>query len=241
MGINFIKRISISLILIILIFSCGNDEDIVSPKPEMGTVADSEGNAYITVKIGDQWWMAEDLRSSKFSNGNSVKYINELDTSEWANTKFPAYSKGIVGNLYNFYTVGSLDNIAPEGWHIATEADWQMLELYLGMSSDEVNKVNWRGSNEGDKLKQDYQFRSWKNFTNVWGTNQSGFAAMPCGCRLFDGRNCFPNTAEQGFWWTSTTSENEAWFRSLDYKKSKIFRYYAQKNYGYAIRCVKNM
>ncbi len=240
MQIYYIRKISIAFLLMIFFLSCGSEEEISKPKPEMSTVNDNEGNKYTTVKIGSQWWMAEDLKATKFRNGSSIKLLNEQDTSEWAITKLPAYTKGLIGNLYNFYSVSSLENIAPEGWHVASEEDWQKLETHLGMSNEDVLKVNWRGVNEGDKLKQDYQLRSWKNFTNVWGTNESGFAALPCGCRLFDGRNCLPNTSEQGFWWTSTSTENEAWFRNLDYKKSKIFRYFVSKNYGYAIRCVKD-
>lgn len=240
MHIYFFKKVAFSLLMITMIVACGAEEDVTKPKPEMGLVQDKEGHEYTTVKIGDQWWMAEDLKATKFRDGVDVKQITDLDTSEWANTTQPAFTKGQAGNLYNFYAISSTANIAPEGWHVATEADWQKLEIHLGMNSTDVTNVNWRGVDEGDKLKQDYQLRMWKNFTNVWGTNESGFAALPCGCRLFDGRNCFPNTAEQGFWWTSTTTENEAWFRNLDYKKSKILRYFASKNYGFAVRCVKD-
>ncbi len=234
------KKLFWFILYSLILASCGPEEEVVKPKPEMSSIVDIEGNTYATVKIGSQWWMAEDLRSTKYNNGKAVTFINELDTASWANTLMPAYSNGLHGKLYNFHTIRNTDNIAPEGWHVATEVDWQTLETHLGMDNDDINQVNWRGSDQGDKLKQDYQTRSWRNFANVWGTNDSGFAALPCGCRLFDGRNCLPNSAEQGFWWTATATENEAWFRNLDYKKSKIFRYFADMNYGYAIRCVKD-
>jgi uncharacterized protein (TIGR02145 family) len=225
---------------VFFLLGCDDKEDVVKVKPEMGTVSDNEGNNYMTVKIGNQWWMAEDLKSTKFRNGTPISFINELEVEKWSQSNTAAYTKGNISNLYNFYTVNSPENIAPEGWHVATDKDWQILESHLGMSNEEVIDINWRGIGVGDKLKQDYQLKSWTNFSNIWGTNESGFAALPCSCRLFDGRLCFPNSKEQGFWWTATTIDNEAYFRNLDYKKSEIFRYATNPKYGFAIRCVKD-
>lgn len=227
-------------ILLIFFNGCSSEDDNKPLEFETGTVVDIEGNTYKTVKIGSQWWMQEDLKTTKFQNGLSVQHITDLDINEWASSTTPAYTVGKAGNLYNFYTVANIDKIAPAGWHVPTDEEWKKLEAELGMSNEEISKTSWRGKNEGDKLKQDYQLRAWKNFTNVWGTNESGFTALPCGCRLFDGRSCFPNTAEQGFWWTATSSENDAWFRNLDYKSSQIFRYVVNQKYGFAIRCVKD-
>lgn len=230
-----------SVVILTFLFSgCDNEEENKPVVFETGNVIDSEGNNYKTVKIGSQWWMQEDLKSTKFRNGISIQQVSDLDVSEWAMKTSPAFTIGKVGNLYNFYSIAGLDNIAPEGWHVPSDEEWKILESELGMSNDELSKTSWRGTNEGDKLKEDYQLRMWKNFTKVWGTNESGFAALPCGCRLFDGRSCFPNTSEQGFWWSATSTENEAWFRNLDYKNSQIFRYVADQKYGFAIRCVKD-
>ncbi len=237
---NFKSGLIYMALISIIFFSGCNPDDIVEKKFEIGTVIDLENNIYKTVKIGDQVWMQDDLIATKFRNGENIKLIS--DENEWQNATFPAYTVGKTGLLYNFYAVKSSANIAPIGWHVASDAEWQKMESTLGMNQSELGKNKWRGVNVGDKLKEDYQVvpATWTNFDNVWGTNDSGFKALACGCRVLDGRFCEPSNREQGFWWTSTQTENEAWYRNLDYKRTEVFRYFAHQNYGFAIRCVKD-
>ncbi len=222
------------------IMSCGNDNEFQKPISifETSTVEDKQGNTYKTIKIGNQWWMQEDLNSTEFAGGKAILKVTE--PSVWINTTVPAYMVGPSCNLYNYASVEKAEDIVPDGWHVATDDDFKKLEMELGMSVDEANKNLWRGQNIATKLKEDYQKGAWNYHKDVWGDNESGFTALPCGCILFDGRLCEPNNLSQGYWWTSTKSENEAWFRYLDYKSNEIFRYVASKNYGMAIRCVKN-
>ncbi len=228
------------LIIVVLFFDSCIEKDTPPVVFMTSTVSDAEGNIYKTVKIGDQWWMQEDLKVTKFQNGTPIQLYNGFDKDNWSTTNKPGYSIGPTGFLYNFFAVNDVAKIAPVGWHVATDEEWQKMESYLGMQQVELRKVNWRGTNEGDKLKQSYQEADWVFYKDVWGTNESGFQALPCGCRLFDGRSCDPANQKQGFWWTATPSEKEAWYRNLDYKNSQIFRYFVDQNYGFAVRCVKD-
>ena len=232
------------LVFIFFIFQGCDDNGDDKPVPVTGTVTDRDGNTYVTVKIGNQWWMAEDLRVTTFASSDAIPQIT--DNEEWANTSQPAfcvYNNGAMGNglLYNFYVIGSGQEIAPAGWHVPADEDWKALEEYLGMDANELDKNNWRGTDEGDQLKAESTSTSgWASYENVWGNNSTGFSAAGGSCRVFSGEWGFPQTGHTGFWWTSTSSDGYGWYRYLDYKKSGIFRYAGHPNYGFSIRCVKN-
>ncbi len=230
-----------------LLFACSCHKHKEPPPPlETGTVTDLEGHVYHTIKIGNQWWMSENLKSTKYRDSSSIRKI-QTDTSEWNNDTTGAYCKyddnpNSPGLLYNWYAVNNSKKIAPAGWHIPTDDKWKELEKYLGMNQSEADKTNFRGTFEGDKLKEKGP-ENWNLYGDVWATNESGFSALAGNCRLFDGEWGFPyDLASTGFWWTSTdhTADNEAWYRYLDYKKSNVFRYHGSKTYGFSIRCVKD-
>lgn len=208
---------------------------------ETGTVTDIDGNNYKTVKIGNQWWMAENLAVTHFSDSTDIALIDitSMD-STWANSLNPAYSSindGQYGFLYNYAVVESEKNIAPEGWHVATDEDWKMLEREIGMSAIESNALGWRGETEANKLTARYSY-GWPDGSPLFGTDEFGFNAKPGGCRIFNGEtNIQGNTA---FWWTSNSEGNEAWYRYIDANQTRIFRQHTYKGYGMSIRCVKN-
>lgn len=226
----------------IILSSCKKEKEENLTAIETGFVIDIDGNKYATVKIGNKWWMAENLKVKKFRNGKSIQQI--FDPSKW-NVNQPAFclfqnSDKASGLLYNGYTICDTSNLAPEGWHVATEQDWKDLEAQQGMPGTEIEKLNWRGSSEGDMLKVAAPF-DWTRFGSVWGNNKSGFNALSGGCILSNGHWSNPGLNATGFWWSSTqTSEGKLWFRHLDYKKSGIFRFYESKNYGMSVRCVKD-
>lgn len=240
--IGFFFLLSLQLFFIT---SC-KKKDTTLPIQETSTVTDIDGNVYRTVKIGSQWWMAENLKVSKYNDGNLInKY--QADTL-WNKDTVGAYcvydnSSVAPGLLYNWFAVNNAKKIAPIGWHIPSDEEWKILEQYLGMSQTETDKVNFRGSNEGDKLKKE-GLGFWYQYPNVWATNTSGFSALGGACRMFNG--IFGGTKEglqyTGFWWSSTNhlNNNQAWYRYLDYKKSNVFRHYGEKTYGFSIRCVKD-
>jgi uncharacterized protein (TIGR02145 family) len=235
------KLIYLSIIFIML--GCDDQKDIV-PIMETGSVVDIEGNNYTTVKIGNQWWMTENLKVKRFSNGELISELR--DNEAWSNAIAPGYCSfnnngSSTGLLYNFHTIESDKNIAPYGWHVPTDEDWKILEEYLGMSVSELDETNWRGTDQGDQLKiETTGTTGWVEFEDVWGTNTTGFSALGSSCRVFNGEWGIPPLRHSEFWWTSTKSNGYGWFRSLDYKKSGIFRYNTEPNYGFSIRCVKN-
>lgn len=220
--------------------SCDDEEpEIVLEK---GTVMDHEGNEYATVKIGDQWWMAEDLRTTSFQSGENIPFI-EAD-EDWANTAEPAYTiyeNNVLapGALYNFHVITSAEEIAPEGWHIPTDEEWKALEAHLGMEASELDALNWRGTDEGDRLKVEAT-EGWTFYEGVWATNETGFSAFGGSSRFYRGPFGVPGLKGSGFWWTATPKDEKGWYRYLDYKKSGIFRYFGHPNYGFSIRCVKD-
>lgn len=229
------------LVLIITILSGCGDETVTTPTREVGTMTDIDGTIYPTIKIGNQWWMQENLKVTRFRNG--VEIHNASEKLDWIKTHaaYCVYENNIAtpGLLYNFYAISDQNNIAPNGWHIPTDEEWKELEVYLGMHPDVADKVNFRGLDEGNKLKIEAPI-GWSEFKSIYGTNESGFKALAGSCRLFNGVFGVPGLSATGFWWTASTHKDEGWYRYLDYKKSNIFRYYGSKNYGFSIRCVKD-
>ncbi len=208
---------------------------------ETSTVTDVDGNIYKTVKIGSQWWMAENLKVTRFNDGGPLEYYSVIDVdSLWANATVASYTffaDSLLGKLYNFQVVESTQNIAPEGWHVPTDEDWKILEREIGMSMSESNALGWRGTNEANKLVMKYS-QGWPSGAALFGTDEYGFAAKAGGCRLFNGQwNYQGNLA---FWWTASTNGNEGWYRYIDANQTRIFRQHTYKGYGMSIRCVKN-
>lgn len=253
-----IYSIFITIVLFANIFaisSCKKEE--TKPAIQTGTLTDIDGNVYKTVKIGNKWWMTENLKTTRYRNGDSIVFVgeqnNKLDSAIWNNTDSGAYcildnssttsqnyQGKMFGFLYNGFVVEDARNIAPAGWHIPTDAEWKELETALGMASADLDKMSWRGNNEGNKLKIQTGWNMPSDKFAVWGSNDSGFGATGSGCCLFNGIYGNPNTFSTGFWWSSTSHDNQLWYRHLDYNKSNVFRYYGSKNYGFSIRCVKD-
>jgi len=231
-----IYLLATSILLLVGLMSC-TKEEVATSTPEYGSMTDIQGNTYKTVKIGNQWWMAENLKVTVFNDKKPINAIAENKDSIWANTTKPAYCiyDTTLGALYNWKVI---DSIAPKGWHIPSDEEWKTLEKTLGMESAESEKTAWRGKEEADKLLTKYKAPT-ESKLDAFGTNESGFSALFAGCRLFSGGiNKEKNTA---FWWTSTPSVgNEAWYRYIDAKQKKIFRQHTYTNYGFSIRCIKD-
>ncbi|KAA3617097.1 MAG: hypothetical protein D8M58_04125 [Calditrichaeota bacterium] len=207
--------------------------------PKTETVTDIDGNVYKTVKIGDQWWMAENLKVTHYRNGDAIP--NVTDNTEWTNLTTGAncaYNNDngnieTYGLLYNWYAVDDSRNIAPEGWHIPTDEEWKKLEIHLGMSKSEANEIDWRGASVGGKLKETGTSH-WFS-PNTGATNESEFTALPGAYRPFF------HIGKIGYWWSSIASDSSnAWYRSLLYFRSDIRRNWLHKYFGFSIRCVKD-
>ena len=208
-----------------------------------GTVTDIDGNTYRTVKIGNQWWMAENLKVTLYRNGDPIP--NVTDAGTWAGLTTGAccsYDNDdtyveTYGFLYNWFAVDDSRIIAPEGWHVPTDEEWKELEMYLGMSQAEADAADWRGTDEGGKLKETGTTH-W-NAPNAGATNESGFFALPGGLRTLNGS--FNNIWHYAFFWSSTElNSSNAWFRYLINSSAQVYRYSDYKNDGFSVRCVKD-
>ena len=221
-------------------FTGCQDEETPVRVIETSTVTDVDGNVYKTVKIGNQWWMAENLAVTRFNDGTSIEFcsVTSLDTvwSSATEATYTSFNDGLSGFLYNYTVVESEKNIAPEGWHVPTDEDWKLLESEIGMTSSETESLGWRGTIEAEKLASQYS-EGWSSEI-LFGTDEFGFNAKPGGCRLFNGETNMQ--ADVAFWWTATTIGNEGWYRYIDANQTRIFRQHTYKGYGMSIRCVKN-
>jgi uncharacterized protein (TIGR02145 family) len=203
------------------------------------TVTDTDGNVYRCVTIGNQWWMAEDMIVTRYRNGDPIPNIK--DKSQWADLTAGAYcsfenSEDYVssyGRLYNAYVVEDSRGICPDGWHIPSDEEWIQLELFLGMSESEANRMTAsRGTNEGEKLKA----------ASFGGTDEVGFAAKGTGYRHPNGE--FRALDIDTDYWTSTTYDNngslESVLHGLVNTRSNIDRNYHDQKYGFCLRCIKS-
>ncbi len=224
------------LFAIFAFLGCSKDDSEDNNK-----VTDADGNVYRTVKIGDQLWMAENLRTSKYNDGKPIKRVinswGTLDTAAycWYGDDSAAYNLE-YGKLYNWHAVNT-GKLAPKGWHVATDADWKELELFLGMSVDDLDVLGWRGNNEGGKLKE-AGLVHWAT-PNEGAADSVDFKALPGGYRFMDNSsrdmnyNCY-------FWIGDAYSSSDSYYRILDNDGAQICRTHFHKSAGFSIRCVKD-
>jgi uncharacterized protein (TIGR02145 family) len=195
-------------------------------------VRDADGNNYNTVKIGNQIWMAENLKTTKYSDGTDIP--NVTDNTEWGNLSTGAYAwwdndeatyGDTYGALYNWYAVET-GNLCPSGWHVPTDEEWTTLTTYLG--GEEV---------AGGKLKE-AGTTHW-NAPNTGATNEAGFTAVPGGLRY--GNGLFNLIGSYGYWRSATESDtSNAWFRFMGFNRSQVLRNDANKESGCSVRCLRD-
>lgn len=201
----------------------------------MSTVTDIDGNVYQTVVIGEQEWMAENLRVTKLND--EIEIPLSIDEVEWIESTVPlrttyADNEGdatLLGRLYNWYAVNSR-RLAPEGWHVPTQADWDALMKYAG-GSDVA----------GGHLKEDGG--TW-NAPNTGADNILGFTAIGSGYRFtsIDGSS-FIGALDYCFFWAASVNsarQSEAEAEMLVYDDARFHRISSIRSMGYSVRCVKN-
>jgi uncharacterized protein (TIGR02145 family) len=211
------------------------------------TVTDIDGNVYKTIKIGNQWWMAENLKVTRYRNGDQIPNIES--GSEWSNLSTGAYCvfdnneshAETYGYLYNWYAVDDSRNIAPAGWHVPTDEDWKQLEIYLGMSRSEADASGYRGTNEGSKLAGNASL--WEDgdgdleINSEFGT--SGFSALPGGYRTSCG-NYYLLGYYAYFWSSTEATSTYARYRNLYFLYSNVYRWGDTKQTGFSVRCLRD-
>jgi uncharacterized protein (TIGR02145 family) len=220
---------------------------------DCGTLTDIDGNVYQAVKIGDQCWMAEDLKVGTYPNGDAIPYID--DNATWGvladNNTSDAYTvydddnnDGVVdianpdyGYLYS-YAAAIGDNwardnnanqgVCPDGWHLPSDAEWTELTDYLGGTSVAGGKLKETGTTH------------W-NSPNTGATNESGFSALPGGYRSYLNGAFGGVGSNVGYWWSATEySSYNAWTRGLYYATADVYRFNYYKSSGFSVRCLKD-
>ena len=200
-----------------------------------GLIEDVDGNFYNTVKIGTQVWMAENLRTTKYSNGDTIPY--GIDFNAWTNASTPfycwydndsmSYAK-LHGALYNFFTVADSNNrnVCPVGWHVPDTTEWNVLinnlgDVFIsGGKMKESGTVHWSSPNDG-------------------ATNESGFTGLPSGYRD-PGGGYFEIGDKIHFWPRTEANALNGYTRHLFYDNSHFDLNNEQKQFGFAVRCLKD-
>ncbi|HPG41094.1 MAG TPA: fibrobacter succinogenes major paralogous domain-containing protein [bacterium] len=221
---------------IILFISCSKEDDNpVTPKPEDKiTVTDIDGNLYSAVTIGSQVWTTCNLKVTHYRNGDPIPNVTEdmvwhnLHSGAYCNyNNDPTYSS-TYGRFYNWFAVTDSRGLAPQGWHVPTDEEWQTLITFLGGSED-----------GGGYLKQ--------TGTALWAApntgagNEFGFNALPAGYRTFQ----TGKTIQMGYlaiFWSATIAEWDyyAWQYGITHSQSTINRNYGDTSAGYSVRCVRD-
>jgi uncharacterized protein (TIGR02145 family) len=192
---------------------------------------DINGNVYDTVIIGTQIWMKQNLKVSKYRNGDPIP--TGLTNAQWGATTIGAFTiyinqtvnDSIYGKLYNWYAVADPRGLCPANWHVPSDAEFTTLENFLGGSSV-----------AGGKMKE-VGLTRWAS-PNTAATNSSGFTGLPGGDRGLNGSYSF---GSYGGWWSATQgSTTVAYGRYLIYNDSGVYRFNNNNPYGFSVRCVRD-
>jgi len=185
-----------------------------------------------TVTIGTQVWMTKNLDVSTFRNGDPIPQAKTDE--EWVkagDNKQPAWcyyendpaNGAKYGKLYNWYAVSDSRGLAPVGYHVPSDAEWEKLVDYLGGEGK-----------AGDKMKSK---QGWAEDGN--GTNSSGFSGLPGGTRYNYG--AFIYIGEYGYWWSFTENNtNDAWNCYLSFNYGDVSRNNLNKEEGFSVRCLRD-
>jgi uncharacterized protein (TIGR02145 family) len=204
-------------------------KSFTTPSP----VTDIDGNIYQTVVIGGKTWIMENLKTTKYRNGDPIQ--NVANETSWSKLVTGAYCNfnndnniaNSYGKLYNWYAVNDNRKIAPEGWHTPTDAEWTTLFSVFGSYADlaifikEIGTTHW--------------------VSNINATNLTCFTALPGACRYSDGKFVTSDLGNSSYFWSSEESNaDSAFYRSLLAGAGVITRATFGKTYGCSLRCVKD-
>jgi len=222
------------------------------PCPGSPTVTDIEGNIYNTVLIGDQCWMKEDLKTITYNDGNPITDGTSGET--WATNEHGAYTwyegneeQGrLYGVIYNFHAVNT-GKLCPTGWWVPSNEEWTEMTGYLlenieNTTSENISHVLKSCRQENSPLGGDCNTNEhprWDAHDVHFGTNETGFSALPGGSRNYTG-NYFYGLGNTSYWWTSSQMDaTTAWHRRLKFDDGIIHGFVYDKGNGYMVRCIK--
>lgn len=186
------------------------------------SASDGDGNYYPYMKIGTQYWMINDLTTTKLNDGTPITPITDL--TKWKNANSPAYYNTGSAILYNAFTLTG-DKVCPIGWHVAKTADWDALTSFVGTAT------------AGSALAST---ENWTDVTTLQPTNQVNFNGNSVG--KIDSNQKFGNNGSQVVWWDNPGTANTAGGRTIQNSGTGFILYQnqAQQNAGFSIRCVKD-
>ena len=219
-----------------MVFGCINSTGPAKGRPAE-PVTDIDGNTYETVKIGEQVWMAENLKVTRYRNGDPI--LNVKDETEWRNLTTGAYADyfndvsitNIYGRYYNWFAVNDPRGLCPEGWRVPSTVDWTILVDGQGGPQVAGGRLKAAGRVEnGDGL--------WRH-PNTGASNSSLFTGQPADLRLPTGVYQDSLGYYAYLWSSSEGRTNRAWERRLFYGSKDIGTYESDKRRGHSVRCVR--
>jgi len=227
----------IILCCLIFIGSCAEDDSeayLIAPYLfiQSDTLIDIDGNVYQTVKIGDQWWMAENLRVKHYRDGSTI-YEEKSDDS-WQDLEYGARCSfdndasydPVYGLLYNWYALDDQRILAPEGWHVPSSKELQQLSDYT------AENFNLRYGT-ANSLKQ-YGDMLWNE---SGGNNRTGFNAVPAGYRN-GWHGTFRDQGYSAYFWCYDPSDS--WHATYYKISGEISDDTNPKTSGHSVRCIKD-
>jgi len=222
----------------------------------ISTIADYDGNLYNTVLIGDQCWIKENLKTTKYRNGTPIAYPG-TNNFAWQTNYTGAYAwynndinwKESYGALYNWHAVTNINGLCPSGWHVPSDTEWTQLVDYVVAQGFPNNEV---ANGTGNALKSCRQVNSplsgdcntsehprWGSHSTNYGFDEFGFSVLPGGSRFYLGD--FSSIATYGNWWSFTEdSSTNAWHRRMRNSLGNVARIANHKRNGYSVRCLKD-
>jgi len=233
----------LAALVLMLAISCKKENNtipssLISDKSStQALMADNiEPDKIASVRIGTQRWMVKNLDVSRYRNGDKIPQVKRkadwaaLTTGAWCWHNNDSATGAVYGKLYNWYAVNDPRGLAPAGWHIPSDAEWDTLSTYLG-------------NNAGGKLKDTGTIEAGTGLwyaPNTGATNKTGFTGLPGGDRANDGT--FANVGYHAFWWSSTPSDMyHATIYLLNYDEGGIHKGGGfDDRCGFSVRCIKD-
>jgi len=222
--------------------TCGAP-NVHNPDLTYGSMTDQEGNVYKTIVIGTQEWMAENLNTSIYRNGDEISslYTDYEFADAWVATASGAwaipspsssYQYCPYGKLYNWYTCVDARELCPTGWHVPTDSDWTILMSFL-----DPNYTGFTSSSSvaGGLMKS--VGTSWWDADNTGATNSSGFSAIPAGGVV---GGVYFGPGQMSWWWSSDGSSSGALSFYLEYNNSVARRFGNDSDLGLSVRCLRD-
>ena len=228
------------------------DDIVFEVRAEGATVTDIDGNVYKTVKLGNQVWMAENLRTTRYADGRKIP-LGTTTSDDVAYRYYPDDNSANVstyGYLYNWAAVmngsasssanpSGVQGICPDGWHVPSDAEWTELENYVSSQSqyvcggDEDYIAKALASEEGWNSSPNYCAVG----NNPSANNATGFSARPAGS--YNGYYYYFGYSAY-FWSATQDGSNYAYYRNLNYYYANVGRNLNYKDNGYSVRCIRN-